>query len=50
MFVEIAGIPKGSQAEFALEWLETRVCPDVDLEAVFPRIEFAAVDTNMSSF
>jgi len=48
MLVEIAGIAKRSQAELALQRLESGVGAYVDLQAIFPGVHLAAVDAQMT--
>jgi hypothetical protein len=48
VLVQIAGIAEGPHAELALQGLVPRVRPDVDLQAVLPRVALSAVETNVS--
>lgn len=50
VFVEVTRVSERPGTHWALERLVARVCPDVDLEPVLARIDFAAVDTNVAVF
>jgi len=48
VLIQVARVAEGPEAYFALERLVARVRPQVDLQAVLPRVQFAAVDTQMA--
>lgn len=50
VFVEIAGITKGPKTDFTFEWFVTCMSPHVNLQAVFSRVQFATVKTQVSLF
>lgn len=50
VFVQIAGIAEWPEAVFALERLESGVRANVNFQSVLPRIQFPAVDANVTLF
>lgn len=50
VFIQIAGIAEWPEAVFALERLESGVRAYVNFQSVLSRIQFAAVDANVSLF
>lgn len=50
VFVEVTRVSERPGTHWALERLVARVGPDVDLEPVLARIDFAAVNANVAVF
>lgn len=50
VFVEVTWIPKGTVTKFAFQRFKSRVSANVDLQAIFPRIQLPAVDAQMPLF
>lgn len=50
MLVQVAGVSEGPEAHLTLERFVPRVSPHVDFQAVFPGVQLATVQTQVSLF
>lgn len=48
VFIQIAGIPKGPEAIFTLQRLESGMGANVNLQTIFAGIHFATVNAKMT--